>query len=76
MGKSVILSGVRTPFGKLNGALAAKSGVELGGVAIAAAIERAGIERTDVQHVVMGQVLQGGAGAMAIGPIGHTHSRT
>ncbi len=62
MGKSVILSGVRTPFGKLNGALAAKSGVELGGVAIAAAIERAGIERADVQHVVMGQVLQGGAG--------------
>ncbi|MEA2585289.1 MAG: acetyl-CoA C-acetyltransferase, partial [Thermomicrobiales bacterium] len=62
MGKSVILAGARTPFGKLNGSLSSKQAVELGGIAIKAAIERSGISPEDVEHVIMGQVLQGGAG--------------
>lgn len=60
--QSVILSGVRTPFGRLNGALASFSAVELGAIAISNAITRARIEPADVQNVIMGQVLQGGAG--------------
>jgi acetyl-CoA C-acetyltransferase len=60
--RSVILSGARTPFGKLNGGLASKNAVELGAVAIKAAIGRANVDSADVGHVVMGQVLQGGAG--------------
>lgn len=62
MGKSVILGGARTPIGKLSGALASKSAVDLGGIAIKAAIERSGISPEDVGHVNMGQVIQGGAG--------------
>ncbi|HET9691716.1 MAG TPA: acetyl-CoA C-acetyltransferase [Acidimicrobiales bacterium] len=59
---SVIVAGARTPIGKLSGALASFSAAELGGVAIAAAIERAGIAPGDVDHVIMGQVLLAGAG--------------
>lgn len=62
MSNTVILGGARTPFGRLNGALAAKTSVELGGIAIGAAISRAGITNDDVEHVIMGQVLQGGVG--------------
>lgn len=62
MANSVILGGARTPFGRLNGALADKTAVELGGTAIAAAISRSHIAGEDVEHVIMGQVLQGGAG--------------
>lgn len=62
MTKSVLLGGARTPIGKLNGALASKQAVELGGIAIAAALERAGVAPDQVDHVIMGQVLQGGAG--------------
>lgn len=62
MTKSVILGGARTPFGKLNGALASKTAVELGGEAIKAALTRSGVAPDDVDHVIMGQVLQGGAG--------------
>ena len=62
MNRSVILGGVRTPFGKLGGALASQTAVELGGIVIKDAIARAGIGPEDVQHVIMGQVLQGGAG--------------
>lgn len=62
MTRSVILAGARTPFGKLNGSLASKTAVELGGVAIKAALERSGISPEDVDHVIMGQVLQGGVG--------------
>jgi acetyl-CoA C-acetyltransferase len=58
----VILDGARTPFGRINGSLAAKTSVELGGVAIRAAIERSGVNPADVEHVIMGQVLQGGVG--------------
>ncbi len=62
MANSVILAGARTPFGKLNGALAAKSAVELGSAVIAESIARTTIAPLDIEHVVMGQVLQGGAG--------------
>jgi acetyl-CoA C-acetyltransferase len=58
----VIVGGARTPVGRLLGSLASKSASELGGVAIAAALERAGIAPDQVQYVIMGQVLQAGAG--------------
>ena len=59
---SVIVSGARTPIGKLAGALAGFSGVDLGGLAIKAALERAGVTPEDVDYVFMGQVLQAGQG--------------
>src|SRR5213082_2989799 len=62
MTRSVIVAAVRTPFGKLGGSLAAKEATELGSIAIRAGLERAGLEPTEVQYVIMGQVLQGGAG--------------
>ncbi len=62
MGRTVILGGARTPFGRMNGALASKTAVELGAVAGAAAIERSGVTNDDIKHVIMGQVLQAGAG--------------
>lgn len=61
-GKTVILGGARTPIGKMNGELAAVQAVELGAVAIRCAMERSSVQPDDVQHVIMGQVLQGGAG--------------
>ncbi len=62
MTRAVILSGARTPFGRLNGSLAALNSIELGGHAIGAALDRSGVERDVVDHVIMGQVLQGGVG--------------
>jgi len=62
MAGSVILAGARTPIGKLSGALAGFSGAELGGLAIKAALERAGLSGDQVDYVFMGQVLQAGAG--------------
>jgi len=59
---SVIVSYARTPIGKLSGAFAGLSAVELGGVAIAGALERAGLSPEAVDYVLMGQVLQAGAG--------------
>ncbi len=64
MAGSVILSGARTPIGKLSGSLAGFSGSDLGGVAITAALERAGVSPEQVDYVFMGQVLQAGAGQM------------
>jgi acetyl-CoA C-acetyltransferase len=61
---SVILAGARTPIGKLSGGLASLRATDLGGVAIAAALERAGIAGADVDYVVMGQVILAGAGQM------------
>jgi acetyl-CoA C-acetyltransferase len=58
----VIVGGARTPVGRLLGSLASQSASELGGVAIAAALERAGVGPGQVQYVLMGQVLQAGAG--------------
>jgi acetyl-CoA C-acetyltransferase len=59
---SVIVSTARTPIGKLSGALAGFSAMDLGGVAIAAALERGGVGPEQVDYVVMGQVLQAGQG--------------
>jgi acetyl-CoA C-acetyltransferase len=59
---SVIVSGARTPIGKLAGAFAGLSAMDLAGVAIAAALERAGVAPEDVDYVFMGQVLQAGQG--------------
>jgi acetyl-CoA C-acetyltransferase len=58
----VIVGAARTPVGRLLGSLAGKSASDLGGVAIAAALDRAGIPPDRVQYVVMGHVLQAGAG--------------
>src|SRR6185437_5715004 len=62
MVRSVIVGAVRTPFGRLGGGLAGHSATELGGLVIRAALERVGIEPHEPQYVIMGQVLQGGAG--------------
>ena len=62
MAGSVILGGARTPFGKFSGSLAGFSGAQLGGKAIAGALERSGISADQVDYVLMGQVLQAGAG--------------
>src|SRR3954470_12628649 len=59
---SVIVSGARTPIGKLLGSLKGFQGVDLGGIAIEAALSRAGVSGDQVDYVVMGQVLQAGAG--------------
>jgi acetyl-CoA C-acetyltransferase len=59
---SVIVAGARTPIGKLAGALASFSAMDLGGLAIKAALERAGVTPEDVDYVFMGQVLQAGQG--------------
>ena len=63
-GQTYIVSAARTPIGKFGGALAAVPATELGGVAIRAAVERAGLDpaQTPVDDVLMGQVLQAGAG--------------
>jgi acetyl-CoA C-acetyltransferase len=62
MPETVILSGARTPFGKMGGALKSFDATDLGGVAIASALERAEVEPDSVQKVVFGQVLQAGQG--------------
>src|SRR3954468_20900101 len=62
MPKTVILSSARTPIGKVGGGLSSVDATELGGGAISAALERAGVEPEQVDHVVMGQVLQAGQG--------------
>ncbi len=62
MSKTVILGAARTPFGKLGGALASFDATDLGGKAIAAALERAEVDAGQVDKVVMGQVLQAGQG--------------
>jgi acetyl-CoA C-acetyltransferase len=59
---SVIVSGARTPMGRLSGSLKDLSATDLGGVAIAAALERSRVSPEQVQYVIMGQVLQAGAG--------------
>jgi acetyl-CoA C-acetyltransferase len=62
MAGSYLVAGARTPIGKLSGALAALSAADLGGLAIAAALERADVAPDDVDHVVVGQVLMAGQG--------------
>jgi acetyl-CoA C-acetyltransferase len=58
----VIVAGARTPIGRFGGALASFTAMELGGHAIAAALERAGVSADQVDHVIMGHVLQAGQG--------------
>ncbi len=58
----MIVSAVRTPFGRLGGGLASRPATELGAVAIRAALERVGLEPAEVEYAIMGQVLQAGAG--------------
>ena len=62
MAGSYIVAGARTPIGKMSGALAGFSAAELGGFAIKAALERAGVRPDEVEHVIMGQVLMAGQG--------------
>src|ERR671914_2760926 len=62
MPKTVILGTARTPFGKLGGGLSSLDATDLGGTAIEAALDRAGVAPDEVQHVVVGQVLQAGQG--------------
>ncbi len=62
MTRSVIVSAVRTPFGRLGGGLAKIPATELGSTVIRSALERSGIEPGEVEYVLMGQVLQAGAG--------------
>src|SRR5271166_6384583 len=59
---SVIVAGARTPIGKLSGALAGFSAMDLGGIAIAEALSRAGVAPDQVDYVLMGQVIQAGQG--------------
>ncbi|MCU1487874.1 MAG: putative acetyl-CoA acetyltransferase [Actinomycetia bacterium] len=59
---SVIVAGARTPIGKLSGALASMSAADLGGIAIKAAMERAGVRPDQIDYVYMGQVIQAGQG--------------
>jgi acetyl-CoA C-acetyltransferase len=62
MEKTVIVGAKRTPFGKFGGTLQSKKAVELGGIAIQAALEQSGVDPSEVEEVIMGMVLQGGAG--------------
>jgi acetyl-CoA C-acetyltransferase len=62
MPKTVILGAARTPIGKLGGGLSSIDATELGAIAIKSALERADVEPEQVDHVVMGQVLQAGQG--------------
>ncbi len=59
---SYIVAGARTPIGKMSGALASFSAADLGGFAIKAALQRAGVSPEEVEHVLMGQVLMAGQG--------------
>jgi len=62
MSGSYIVAGARTPIGKMSGALASFTAADLGGFAIKAALERAGVSPEEVEHVIMGQVLMAGQG--------------
>jgi acetyl-CoA C-acetyltransferase len=59
---SVMVGGARTPIGKLSGALKGFTAMDLGGFAISAALERSGIGGDQVDYVIMGHVIQAGAG--------------
>ena len=63
--QTVIVAGARTPIGRLLGGLKGFTGAELGGFAIRAALEKAGVAPDQVEYVIMGQVLQAGAGQIA-----------
>lgn len=62
MKKTVIVAGARTPFGKFGGSLSGKKAGELGGIAIKEAVNRSGINSAEIDHLIMGNVLQSGQG--------------
>jgi acetyl-CoA C-acetyltransferase len=62
MGKTVIIAGARTPFGKFGGGLGALTASELGGIAVKEALARAGVAVDQVDELILGTVLQGGQG--------------
>ena len=62
MTTSVIVAGARTPIGKFQGSLAGFKAVDLGAIAIRAALERSGVAPDQIDYVIMGHVLQAGAG--------------
>ncbi len=64
MTSTVIVAGARTPIGKLSGALRDLTAMDLGGIAIAGALEKAGVSGDQVDYVIMGHVLQAGQGQM------------
>jgi acetyl-CoA C-acetyltransferase len=64
MGKTVILSGVRTPFGKFSGSLSSLTAAQLGGIAVKEALHRANVSGEQVDEVILGTVLQGGQGQL------------
>jgi acetyl-CoA C-acetyltransferase len=64
MGKTVILSGVRTPFGKFGGSLSSLTASQLGGIAVKEALLRANVSAEEVDEVILGTVLQGGQGQL------------
>ena len=64
MGTTVIVAGARTPIGKLLGGFANLSSTDLGGVAIAGALRKAGVSPEQVDYVILGQVLTAGVGQM------------
>jgi acetyl-CoA C-acetyltransferase len=69
MAGSVIVAGARTPIGKLSGGLASFAATDLGGFAIRAALQRAGVTPEQVEYVFMGQVLQAGAGQITVNKV-------
>lgn len=70
MPDTVILEGARTPFGRLGGGLASKSAVDLGSIAAGEAMRRANVDAADIDHLVMGQVLQAGSGQIPSRQVG------
>src|SRR5581483_1526432 len=60
--KAVVLAAARTPFGRLGGGLSPLEATTLGAAAVVAAVERSDIDPSEIEHVIMGQVLQAGAG--------------
>jgi acetyl-CoA C-acetyltransferase len=71
MSASVIVAGARTPIGRLLGGLKDRSAADLGGVAIKAALERAGVSGEQVDYVILGQVIQAGAGQITARQAAH-----
>jgi acetyl-CoA C-acetyltransferase len=71
MSSSVIVAGARTPIGRLLGGLKDRSAADLGGVAIKAALEKAGVSGEQVDYVILGQVIQAGAGQITARQAAH-----
>lgn len=70
MGRTVILDGARTPFGRMGGALADKTAVELGTIAAREALTRSKVDPGEIDHLFIGQVLQAGAGQIPSRQVG------